>query len=129
MASVDGTITLRDGYNNPIVVRTRQFDSGALAFYHVFDDRLPAGTNKGGTITTGGTSQLVAAANTDRVGLTFQNISDTNMYLSENGAAASPTNGYLIAPNIVAEIGTNMAVYVYCATTGKAFTATEIIRP
>jgi len=86
---------------------------------------LPAGTDRSGTITTGGTAQQVAAANPSRVGITFQNTSDTVMYLSENGTAASATNGYQLAAGAPVNVSTNRAISVFCATTGKTFAATE----
>ncbi|NDC26013.1 MAG: hypothetical protein EBZ49_18040, partial [Proteobacteria bacterium] len=51
---------------------------------------MPSGavTNRSSTITTGGTSQQVAASNTSRKYFLIQNISDTDMYL---GVGYTPT--------------------------------------
>jgi uncharacterized protein (DUF2345 family) len=86
---------------------------------------LPAGTNRSGSITTGGTAQDVAAANTSRIGMTFQNTSDTVMSLTESGVTATATNGYSIAAGQAINISTSNRISVFCATTGKTFAATE----
>jgi hypothetical protein len=127
MAITDGVVTLRDGYNGTFNVKTRSYGDGSQAFYHVLETRLPPGTDRSGSITTGGTSQQVAAANTSRVTLTFQNTSDTNMYVNDTGASASPTAGYLVTPNVIVSSTTNNQINVYCAITGKSFIATESI--
>lgn len=89
---------------------------------------LTAGDDRSGTIATGGTSQLVAAANTRRKSLDFQNISDTDMWITETLAAAeADTPGcWKLSAGEVWAAGTNRAVYVVCATTGKKFTALEV---
>lgn len=89
---------------------------------------LTAGTDISGTITAGDTSQLVAAANLTRKALDFQNISDTVMWITETlGAAAADTSGcWAVSPGDVWAAGTNRAIYVICATTGKNFTALEV---
>lgn len=86
---------------------------------------LPAGTDRSGSVTTGGTAQLIAAVNTARRGLTFQNTSDTEMRITESGSAATPTTGYLVTPGGRVNISTNRAISMFCATTGKTFAATE----
>lgn len=86
---------------------------------------LPAGTDRSGSITAANTSQQVAPANTSRVGLTFQNTSDTNMYLSENGSPASASNGYVIVPNGSVNVSTNKQINVFCTVAGKTFASTE----
>ncbi|GEM_PF-5675776 len=86
---------------------------------------LPAGTDRSGSVTTGGTAQLIANTNANRRGLTFQNTSDTEMRITENGSAATATNGYQVAPGGRISISTNRAISMFCATTGKTFAATE----
>lgn len=86
---------------------------------------LPAGTDRSGSVTAGGTAQLIANTNTNRRGLTFQNTSDTEMRVTENGSAATATTGYLVAPGGRISISTNRAISMFCATTGKTFAATE----
>lgn len=89
---------------------------------------LTAGTDKSGSIATGGTSQLVAAASTSRKSFDFQNISDTDMWITETLAtAAADTAGcWKVASGEVWAAGTNRAIYVVCATTGKKYTALEV---
>lgn len=89
---------------------------------------LPAGADKSNSITTGGTSQLLAAANTSRIQFDFQNISDTDMWITETlGTAAAATAGcWKVPAGGVWSASTNRAIYVICATTGKKFTAVEM---
>ncbi len=121
----DVTITLKDGNNNNILLRAREYDDDTLAFYHARDDRLTGGTNKSGTITSASVSQLVAAENSNRIKFSFQNTSDTPMYLSEDGEPASILS-YQILPNGTAEINTYYAINVFCSAAGKTFAATEV---
>lgn len=86
---------------------------------------LPAGTDRSGTITTGGAAQNVAAANTARKGLDFQNTSDTEMRVTESGTAASATTGFQVLAGGTFRARTNRVISVFCATTGKTFAATE----
>ncbi len=120
---VDTTIILKDASNSNIVMKAKNF-SGGLAFYHVIDERLSPAINRSGTITTASTSQEVAPDNPDRTGFTFQNVSDTNMYLSEDGTTAS-TADFLISPGMRADIETSSSISVFCSNAGKAFAASE----
>lgn len=86
---------------------------------------LPATTDRSGSITLGGTAQNVAAANASRRGLTFQNTSDTEMRVTENGVAATATTGFIVPTNSTLHIRSNKLISVFCATTGKTFAATE----
>jgi hypothetical protein len=88
---------------------------------------LPAGTDRSGTITTGGTAQQMAPANASRQSLTGQNISDIDLWINEiGGAAAANTAGsFKIPAGSAFSIATNRAISVVGATTGKAWTATE----
>lgn len=88
---------------------------------------LPNGTDRSGTITTGGTAQQLAAANTSRVSLTGQNISSGDLWISENGANAAPNaaGSYKISSGQAFSVGTSRAISIYGATTAQAFTATE----
>jgi hypothetical protein len=86
-------------------------------------------TNRSTTITAGGTSQQVAAANTSRNYLLIQNISDTAMYVGI-GYTPTTTTGLLLSASgggIVFETSfiPTQAINVLCATTGKAFVAWE----
>lgn len=84
---------------------------------------LHVGNDRGG-VTVGG-AQVVAAANTYRRGMTFQNTSDVDMWLRESGGAASVGSGYKIAPGIPCNVSTSNLISVYCASAGKTFAATE----
>lgn len=118
--------TLADGEQRDLRVDS----TGALAISSIGADGqasnpLPAGTDRSGTIATGGTAQNVAAANTARRGPDFQNTSDTEMRVTENGTAATATTGFQVLAGGAFRARTNRAISVFCATTGKAFAATE----
>jgi hypothetical protein len=76
------------------------------------------------TITTGGASQQVFAANTARVYLFVINTSDTIMYLGI-GAAATATGIPLAAGGGFYEplVAPGQSINILCATTGKTFVA------
>lgn len=85
--------------------------------------------DRSGTITSGGTAQTIAAADSTRIGFLIQNVSDTDMYVNFGAVAvAGGTSLKLVSgagyetPSTLAEKG---AVSVIGATTGKAFTAKE----
>jgi hypothetical protein len=88
---------------------------------------LPAGTSVSGSITTGGTSQTLVAANTTRRGVYVQNISSGDLWINEiGGAAAVNTAGsWKIAPGEVFSASTNRAITIVGATTGQTFTGIE----
>lgn len=85
--------------------------------------------NASGTITTGGASQQLLAANVNRRGFTVQNQSSGDLYIRV-GATATVTNSSLrIAPGVLYEtpahhVSTNV-VNIIGATNGQAFYATE----
>ena len=86
---------------------------------------LPEGTDRSGSITAANVAQDVAPANSNRVGLTFQNTSDTAMRLTESGNDATASNGYLIGAGVSVNVSTNKRVSVFCTLAGKTFSATE----
>ena len=87
---------------------------------------LPAGTNRGGTITTGGTAQQLAPANTSRRSFNGMNLSTGDLWINEIGGIAVPSQpSYRIAAGGTFSISTNQAVSIYGAATGQAFSATE----
>lgn len=81
-----------------------------------------------GTIATGGTSQELLPANTERCYMLFQNHSDTDMWIV-------PGDGPAVAGQPSIKIGAGMAYtpnfidrrawHVLCATTGKAYTCKQ----
>lgn len=88
---------------------------------------LNSGTDRSGAITTGGTAQVLAAANPDRRGLTGQNISAGDLWINETGgtAAADTSGSYKVPAGATFEIETVFAISIVGATTGQKFTATE----
>lgn len=88
---------------------------------------LPSGTDRSGSITTGGTAQQLAAANSSRVSLTGQNISAGDLWINEIGgtAAVDTAGSYKVAAGVAFSIATNRAVSIIGATTGQKWTATE----
>lgn len=89
-----------------------------------------AQTERGGSITLGGTRQAVAAANTNRNGFAFQNLSTGDLWLRANSAAAAASQpsmlliagAYYEMPMSGIQTG---AIDVFGATTGQAFAAWE----
>lgn len=87
---------------------------------------LAPGTNKGGTITTGGSAQQLAAANASRSYLKGQNLSTGDLWINEvGGTAAAAQPSYRIPAGGIFGVNTNQAVSIWGATTGQAFSATE----
>lgn len=85
------------------------------------------GVSRSGSITTGGTAQTLAPANSARTGLQGVNKSSGILYLNEVGGTASSTDpdSYPIQPGGGFTIQTNQTVSVWGATTGQSWTATE----
>lgn len=85
------------------------------------------GVSRSGAITLGGTSQVLAAANSARRGLCIQNISAEDMWVNPFGAvaAAATAGSYKIVTMGFLTIPTSGAVAVVAATTGSKFTANE----
>jgi hypothetical protein len=88
-------------------------------------------TDRSGSITTGGTAQNAAAANTGRQYLIIQNISSEVMWVSVVGTAAASTAGsFRLAADggYIEWYGDRVptgAVSVVAATTGSKFTCLE----
>lgn len=84
-------------------------------------------TDRSGSITAGGTSQQVAAANTARRYLLFQNHSDTDMWIDFGIAAVANQPSVKVVAGGYFEplVPPTEAVHVICATTGKGFTCKE----
>lgn len=86
--------------------------------------------NRSGTITTGGTAQVLCSANPTRRGLVLQNNSTGDLWINRNGGTAIlgqpslciPSGSYYETP-----VGGNTleAVSIIGATTGQEFTAEE----
>jgi len=89
---------------------------------------LSAGTDRSGQITTGGTAQVLAAANASRVALEGMNISAEDMWINEIGGTATPNTAgsYKVASFQTFSVLTNRAISIVAATTASKFTATEV---
>ena len=86
-------------------------------------------TNRSGIIGTGGASQQLMAANSQRRGYWVQNLSTGALYINAFGAAAATQPSILIPPNGLYEpcVGSAPAseIQIFGATTGQAFSARE----
>lgn len=93
----------------------------------VGDVSTRTGTDRSGSITTGGAAQSLAAANPSRTRLVGQNISSGDLWINEAGgtAAADTAGSYVIGPRATFRINTTLAVSIIGATTGQKFTARE----
>lgn len=101
----------------------------ALAFLPLSGNSQNTPTDGSTTITTGGTSQTVFAANNNRRYLEIQNISDTTMYVNFGAAAVADSNSFKLVAGAVYVNASNYCpqgiVTIICATTGKAFVAKQ----
>lgn len=88
---------------------------------------LSSGTDRSGSIATGGTAQSLAAANASRTGLKGQNISSGDLWINEIGgtAAADTAGSWKVPAGSSFSISTSRSISIVGATTGQKFTATE----
>lgn len=97
----------------------------AVAFFPLTGVSQDTPTDGSATITAGGTSQVVFAANSGRRYFEFQNISDTDMYINFGAAAVADSNSFKLVPGAVYVNASNYcpkgSINVICATTGKKF--------
>lgn len=122
MATIKGSRLIRDDNTEVQIVAITGLDGNSS-----LSSSLPAGTDRSGSITTGGTAQSLVAANTSRQSLKGQNISAGNLGLNEIGGTAviGAAGTYTVAAGQAFSVSTNRAVSIVGATTGQAFTATE----
>lgn len=103
---------------NPVLIKS----SGSLITQSTYTDRSSS-------IATGGTAQPAMAANVNREDYLFQNISDTDMYISFTGTASTGAGSVLVPSKGTAspENGfvSTQALSVYCASSGKVYTLWE----
>ena len=114
-----------DSARDPVFVRTVD-GSGNDSGVGGGSSTLPDGTNRSGTITTGGTAQQLASANTSRRFLTGQNLSTGDLWINEVGGTASasqPSNR--VPAGGTFSVSTNRAISIFGATGGQQFQATE----
>ena len=85
--------------------------------------------DRSGTITSGGTAQVLMASRTGRLGFWIQNQSVGDLWISSIGTAAATQPSLKIAPGDLYEAPINGipmgAVSIFGATTGQAFAARE----
>lgn len=88
---------------------------------------LTTGTDRSGSITTGGNAQQLSASNTSRRGLVGQNISSGDLWINEIGgtAAVDTAGSYKIPSGQPFSVSTSRAISIIGATAGQKFTATE----
>ena len=88
--------------------------------------RFMTGTpiDRSGTTSAGASSQ-VAPAIENRKGFWFQNISDTEMWINEIGAASAGSPSIKIPPSALYEFSCVpiTAINVFCTVGGKAYSA------
>lgn len=93
------------------------------------DTRRGTFTDRSGTVTVGGTSQQVMAANATRSYLLVQNVSTADLWVNFGGSAVTNQPSLKLAPGASFEMTdpVNTAlVSVIGATTGQAFAAKEM---
>jgi len=86
--------------------------------------------DRSGTITTGGTSQQLVAADTTRGAITIYNLSTESEVLCVNvtsAASCSAAGSWHVSPGSSITLSTKEAVNIVAATTGHKFTAKERI--
>jgi hypothetical protein len=103
--------------------------SASLAVVLASDQYTGSLTARGGTITTGGTAQQLAASNSSRKYLIVQNQSSGDLYIRFTGTAVADTTSLKLVPGAVYESGagfvSTQALSIIGATTGQAFYAAE----
>lgn len=86
-----------------------------------------AAADRSGTITTGGTAQVLAAATATRKNLSLQNISSGDLWINEGGTAVIGAAGSFKVPageSYYTEYTGSLSIIG--ATTSQAFTAKEV---
>lgn len=85
--------------------------------------------NQSGTITLGGTAQVLMAANSERSGFWIQNVSAGDLWINEIGTAAATQPSMKIAAGGLYESPMTgcpkTAISIFGATTAQAFSARE----
>lgn len=87
---------------------------------------LPPGVDRSGTVTAAGVAQELAPQNDSRRGLTGQNISGADLWLSETGPAeAGEPGSFQIGAGASFEVVSANAVSIVGDVAGSAWTAVE----
>lgn len=87
--------------------------------------------NLSGSITAGGTAQVLAAANLNRNGYRIENISAGDLWYNDTGgtAATNAAGSYKLSPGDYYETPRGMdavqAISIFGATTAQSFSAAE----
>jgi hypothetical protein len=86
-------------------------------------------TDRSGTITSGGTAQVLAAAAKGRTAFQIQNTSTGDLWISEVGTAAATQPSIWVPPGAFYTSPSNgaptSAISIFGATTGQSFSARE----
>ena len=86
-------------------------------------------TDRSGSVTLGGTAQVLMPANSQRRGYWVQNVSAGDLWITAIGTAAASQPGIKISPNSLYEVNAGTtpttAVSIFGATTGLQFSARE----
>lgn len=86
-------------------------------------------TDRSGTIATGGTAQVLMAANSQRRGYWVQNVSSGDLWINALGPAVANQPSILIPPRALYEVDASTVptteISIIGATTGQAFSARE----
>lgn len=124
-------VTEVDGSGNPISASNPLYVTGVIS-----GGPVGALTPRGGTITAGGTSQVLAAANVNRKHFEIQNPPNAteNLYIGFGAVAINPATPTTITRQLVPGQSYNMdtpnfvsteIINVYAATTAHVFYASE----
>lgn len=86
---------------------------------------LGNGTDRSGQTGAANTIKEVAPTNRDRRGLTFQNVSDADMWLTQTDIDPAVDVGFKLVPYQGMEMSTSQSVRVFSTGANKKFAATE----
>lgn len=85
--------------------------------------------DRSGTITAGGTAQVLCPANTTRRGILMENVSTSPLYVNLTGTASTGAGSFKLDPGDYWESSNGSAgvaaISIFGATTSQAFTAKE----
>ena len=90
---------------------------------------LARAIDRSGTVTAGGTAQVLMAANSGRSGFWLQNVSTADLWISEVGTAAAAQPSLKVIPGALYESPLSgcpaTAISIFGATTAQAFACRE----
>jgi hypothetical protein len=143
-------VSMVDADNVEFLLVYTTYPSGAIVSYQDFDGNIftptlpiqsisnkiatsvgtATSTSRSGTITTGGTSQTLMAANATRHGWSVQNLSTGDLWINLHGgtaSAAQPCRRIAAGDMYVTQVGeaNGNQLNIFGATTGQAYQAEE----